>query len=213
MKTHFTILLVIVTTVVQSQSFYLKTGAGYSFSAAAQNQGINSSELYIRQTDPVAGHYVSSLANHYSEVKGSLGAGLTVNGAVGVEPGDNIGVEIRFEYIHGKRYESSTYNADIVDRVIEHSSTSTFLRHANSFQVVPLLRFFPDADGLRPYLAAGPVFATAKVIEEQLYLSNYEGDNFQSFQKAIYTDGVTLGVAGAAGVETRLTDRVSIFAE
>lgn len=198
----------------RAQSFYMKFGGGYAFPSAATPIGENSSQTYLRETDPETGYYVPAIIQTSDEVNGSFNSGITSALTIGYTFPSNIGLEVSLGYVHGRKYEATSENYDMLDDAILNYSRSTTSHYSRSSYVSPAFTLsLADEKKLRPYLQAGVVIATSKIYSATEGTSNYDGDPENVNREEEYSDGLSFGLRGGVGLELRLRSKLALFAE
>ncbi len=208
------IILIVCCSSAHAQSFYIKFGAGMAFPSAATPMGENSSQTYLKETDPETGFYVPAIILTKDEVTGSFNSGITSALTFGYTFPSNMGLEVSVGYVHGRKYKSTSENFDKLDDLIVNSSRSTIINYSRSAYVSPVFTLTAgDHRKLRPYLLAGIVIATSKIYSGMDGTSNYDGDPGNVTRKEEYSGGLSFGLRGGAGIELRLQPNLALFAE
>lgn len=185
-----------------------------AFPSAATSMGENSSQTYLKETDPETGFYVPAIILTKDEVTGSFNSGITSALTFGYTFPSNMGLEVSVGYVHGRKYKSTSENFDKLDDLIVNSSRSTTISYSRSAYVSPVFTLTAGDDRkLRPYLLAGIVIATSKIYSGMDGTSNYDGDPGNVTRKEEYSGGLSFGLRGGAGIELRLQPNLALFAE
>lgn len=197
-----------------AQSFYIKFGGGYAFPSATTPIGENSSQTYLKETDPETGYYIPAIIRTKDEVNGSFNSGITSALTLGYIFPSNMGLEVSFGYVHGRKYEATSENYDMLDDAILNYSRLTTTHYSRSSYVSPAFTLtVGDERKLRPYLLAGIVIATSKINSGTESTSNYDGDAENINREEEYSDGLSFGLRGGVALEVRLSSKLAFFAE
>lgn len=208
------IILTVCSSFAHAQTIYIKPGAGFAFPFANSPIGENTSQTYLRETDPETGYYVPAIIQSSSEVNGSFNSGITSSLTLGYTFPSNIGVEVSIGYVHGRKYETTSQNTDMLDDVVLFHSRSTTTTHAGSSYVSPAFTLtVNDGRKLRPYLLAGVVLATSTIDIKTESTSDYSGDPENVSREEKYSGGLAFGLRGGLGLELRLKPKLALFAE
>ncbi len=208
------VILLVCCSLAHAQSFYIKFGAGMAFPSAATPMGENTSQTYLKETDPETGFYVPAIILRNDEVSGSFNSGITSALSFGYTFSSNMGLEISIGYVHGRKYKSTSENFDKLDDALLNYSRSTTTQYSRSAYISPAFTIIvSDEKKLRPYLLAGIVMATSKIYSSLEGTSNYDGDPGNVTRSEEYSGGLTFGLRGGAGIELRIRPKLALYAE
>lgn len=208
-----TLILTGLSCLVHAQSFYLKFGGGYSFPLASYPIGSNSTYTYLRETDPETGFYIPASITTHIEVTGSYNSGMASTVAFGYTFSSNMSLEINMGYVHGRKYTVTSDNMDVLDDVVEKASKNSTEYHSRNAYIAPSFVLTTDERTLRPYVSAGVVLAIVTVNEKNDRRSDYNFDSGTSSREEKYSGGLSVGLRGAAGVDLKLNQKLSLFSE
>src|SRR5690349_1375831 len=121
------------------QGLYLKFGGGYAVPMGSQ------SLMEDRDITEVVGQ-PTVVTSTTSVVKGSYGAGIVINGAVGYKFSPFIGVDLNLFYQLGKEFEA-TSTTEI--QAVYVNATKT--KKSTGFFIAPTMMFMAGTDKVRPY--------------------------------------------------------------
>ncbi len=216
MKKPFTFLLLMtVHYAANSQSFYTKVSAGYAFPLAAEMIGYNYTGIFMEEIDPVNGNVVVGSIQKEESLEGSFSTGFSASAAVGYRFTDIVGLEINGSYFLGSEYKSSQLFQYILDDELTREYRTTYARSVRGFTVSPALRTdIPAGDGrLKPFLTVGPSVGWFTGTYEYNDISNIGGELSSQKAKEKYSGGVALGIRSSLGIELKVNETISFFAE
>lgn len=193
---------------------YFKIGGGYAFPLATYSMGTDVKQLYLRETDPETGNYIPSYIDETVAVNGSYSSGFSASLTIGYPINEIIGIEINGQYIHGKKYRTTSISEDIIDDEVVFFSRGKATSRANVMLISPSLVLTAPGNKLRPYISGGVVFAIAKLENEHTTTSNdleFEPAKFIVHEK--HTGGISIGLRGCVGMDFKFTESLSLFSE
>ena len=195
------------------QSFYLKLGGGYSFPLAPSVLGKNELVIYQRETNPETGFYEPSHQITEEEVTGSFNSGVVTTAAFGYVFSSKMGLELSMGYMFGEKYEAVSENKEMLDGEVTHEGKLSWSWHAANAFVAPAFMLTAGEGILRPYLAAGPVFAFARIDEKFRNHSDFDVNPVPTVRYEKYSGGVSVGLRGTAGLDIQLSEALCLFSE
>ncbi len=209
------LLLTSLSSLVYSQSFYLKLGGGYSFPATSNVIGTDRLVLSILHTDPETGFWIPSSAQAETIVTGSYNSGVVSSFTFGFMFSSIIGVEVNTGYVHGKRYVTIDERREILDEVVLATGKSTMEMSSTNFYVSPSLVLTTNVGRLiKPYALAGVVLASTNIDHSFRRQSDLSTDQFRNERREeSYRGGMTVGLRGGAGIDIKIGERWSLFSE
>lgn len=212
-KTFVVVLFIASLHNAKSQSLFFKLGAGYAFPLGSEYIGEDHTSIYLKETNPQSGNLVPALISTNKVVKGTYNSGVMASGSFGLLFSDNIGLEVGLAYTHGKKIRTTSLHQDIIDdNVINMSGESTTVDVKN-FIITPSVRFTTTEDRLiKPFVTAGPAIGLVNVKSGYQRVSDYD-DEQSSVRHEKYSGGISIGFRSAAGVDLKLSDRLSVYTE
>jgi hypothetical protein len=184
------------------QGLYLKFGGGYAVPMGSQ------SLMEPQNITQVVGN-TTIVTTTTSVVKGSYGAGVVINGAVGYKFSPFIGIDLNLFYQLGKEYEgTSTTEAGGT------TGTAVQTKKSEGFFLAPTMMFMAGTEKVRPYAVVGIITGMVNLIDE----SNIHVDNIRDlpldYTLVQETKGdLAFGFRGGIGVDINLSSRLSLYAE
>jgi hypothetical protein len=200
-----TILILTLSFQSYSQGIYLRAGDGYGLPIATSSLG----EKILRTSVSDANGTVYT--NSLQVVKGSFGAGMNFNFAVGYKFNENFIIEINTQYLLGKKYtESDNYsNTSTGNTYVDNDN---IVSSAKAFLLNPAFVFSAGFGKAAPYGRFGIVLGSPKVTGVESYY--YDGDGISTRdRKWEYTKGLSIGFQGAIGMNWELSEKLDIFTE
>jgi hypothetical protein len=184
-----------------AQGLYVNAGAGYGFPASPYLMAENMDYYWD-------GEYGT---RNYEIVKGSgsFGKGMQVGAIVGFMFNLHIGAELGTSYLLGGNIENKyEWNNDTSSSIYEYTMSAKMLRFT------PALKMTIGNGNIKPYMRTGLVMGVAGKIIHTGKTTNTDifGTETYEIEKEL-TNGISLGFAGALGVDFMLSDNISLFAE
>lgn len=190
------------------------TAAAAALAMAAATAPAQAREMYVRGSLGAAGSWAGEATTEswyfsdslsvrtVSEV--SMGRGVGLDAAVGVQLAGNLYGEIAVGYQSGLPFESrTTFNS------ATSASTKTRSVRGDMLRLTPALMFTADVASLKPFARLGMVIAVPKVTDTADSSDDYE----RTIEEVELTGGPTIGLAGALGIEYSLGGKLAVAAE
>lgn len=196
-----------------AQSF--KISAGYGFPWISQQVGTNTSTTSTTTLDPGTNTESQRIVYTSENVKGSYAAGWNIGGAYIYEISKNLSLELGINYVLGRKYTTeSAYteiNADVVRNFHHESETSK----SRAFQFAPMLKYmvYDRRRPVTPYFFAGPVLSKVSFDRDLKRYVEESGAVSTESRTTKFKGGISVGVRGGAGVNVKLTKKMSFFSE
>lgn len=195
-----------------AQGIYFELNTGYSLSAAPMDFGSNSIENVTNDSYNLEKTIIS----------GSLGKGFELGLKVGYKFSENIGIDLKADYLIGAKYEfedSYNYTTDLGgDTYVENESTIGDFS-ANMFRINPALVFELPQSKMKPYARLGVVLGMGQLKGNytESYSESYSGGfDFSTTSseevKSILNGGLSIGSSAEIGVQIGLSDKLSLLA-
>jgi outer membrane protein W len=139
-----------------------------------------------------------------SGIEGSLGKGISFNGAFGFMFTPNLGVELNASYLLGDKMKKQ----ETIAGETTHYSVS-----ANMFSLAPSLIFMAEAKNLNPYIKMGMLVTKGSITTD--YTSHYDFSSgpYNASSKDIQFGGNALGVQASVGFSYKIIGNLSLFSE
>jgi opacity protein-like surface antigen len=184
------------------QGLYVKVGGGYALPMGSQ------SLIEPTTATEIVGN-ASIVTSTTTVVKGSYGAGIVINGAVGYKFSPFIGLDLNLCYQIGKEFEGTTKLTDGFGATFMIKET----QKSQGIFAAPTLMFMAGTEGVRPYGVVGVILGSVKLEENTTSLFD-DGDVpvNSSFKRETKGD-LAFGFRGGIGVDINISDRFSVFAE
>ncbi len=187
---------------------YAKFYAGYSMPLAGATFVDPSSSLYSVMVYPIYEYGRVESNATYTQHPFSLGQGIDIKGAIGLNFTDNLGAEVDFGFLMGSKIEATqTSKVTIVGVLINSEEKYTY--QANMMQLAPMLVLNTDMDVLNLFMKFGPVINTG--VLNGSYFSNLNGQTTQRDVK--FTGGFSVGMSSVLGASIQIMDNISLFGE
>ena len=187
---------------------FAKFYAGYSMPMAGATFVDPSSSLYSVMVYPTYDYERVESNATYTQHPFSLGQGIDIKGAIGMNLTDNIGAEVDFGFLMGSKIEASqTSKVTIVGILVNSEERYTY--QANMLQLAPMLVFNTDMDVANLFMKFGPVINTG--VLNGSYFSSINGQTTEREVK--FTGGLSVGMSSALGASLRIMDNISLFGE
>jgi hypothetical protein len=184
------------------QGLYLKFGGGYAVPMGSQSlmEPANITQVVGNST---------VVTTKTSVVKGSYGAGIVINGAVGYKFSPFIGIDLNFFYQLGKEYEgTSTTQAGTV------VGTAVQAKKSTGFFVAPTMMFMAGTENVRPYALAGVITGKVNLRDESnIHVDNLRDDPLDYTLVEETKGDLAFGFRGGIGVDINISPTLSFFAE
>ncbi len=202
MKKIFTLLAAtIILGTSYGQGLYVKIGGGYALPMGSQ------SLMEPTNITQVTGN-TTVVTTTTSVVKGSYGAGIVINGAVGYKFSPFIGIDLNLFYQLGKEYEGTTTTQAGIT-----TGTLVQTKKSSGFFVAPTVMFMAGTEKVRPYALVGVITGKINLEDE----SNVHIDNRDiplDYTLVEETKGdLAFGFRGGVGVDINLSSNLSLYAE
>ncbi len=187
---------------------YAKFYAGYSAPLAGMAMLDPSSSVYSVMVYPMDNYDIVESNATYKQHFVSLGQGIEIKGALGMDLTDNLGAEVDFGFLMGDKIEAS-HNSKMTIGGILLNSSETFSYQASMVQIAPMVVLHSDVNFANLFVKFGPVMNTG-VIKGNYFSQN----NFQTVEREVkFTGGLSIGMTSTLGASIDLTDNLSLFAE
>lgn len=195
-KQLFTILALVCLISPAFSQFYIRGNVGYNLPANSQQIGSEDTYSYngTAEVDKTKGIY------------GSFGSGVSAHLAVGGTISGNLGYDVEFGYLLGKKYTGKSTYEYFGD--VDRDKTTMYSR---SFQFAPSLSFTAGTGSIQPYTRIGPVLAITKLTGENNSFDTY--NNSTETMEIELTGGLSVGFKGALGVTFNADKNLQFFAE
>ena len=198
------------TKVNDSQKFYVRISAGYSFESGKtefNNADPNGLTGIMQSTDVTVSADGSTV--NVKSLNGTAGAGVKANLTAGYMFNPYIGAELGISYFHGDKTMIGRLRSPQVV-----SEENTYLR---GFDVAPGIFLTPNFKTVNPYARMGLIVPIAGklTIETMARKPNGggAGTDLMVAAKSEVTAQFSVGYFGALGVNYPITDNLSIFGE
>lgn len=198
------------TKVNDSQKFYVRISAGYSFESGKtefNNADPNGLTGIMQSTDVTVSADGSTV--NVKSLNGTAGAGVKANLTAGYMFNPYIGAELGISYFHGDKTMIGRLRSPQVV-----SEENTYLR---GFDVAPGIFLTPNFKTVNPYARMGLIVPVAGklTIETMARKPNGggAGTDLMVAAKSEVTAQFSVGYFGALGVNYPITDNLSIFGE
>jgi hypothetical protein len=205
MKTFsLSLCLILSISIAHAQKVYFKLGGGYALPVASQTIGMNYYEHYNSSTED---YTVTEEA-----VTGSFGAGVHIQGGVGVMFSKHLGFDLNFEYLNGKSHEQ-TYRR--TNSNVSGKDETVHKMQASAIYLNPSFLITAGTGTVAPYGRIGIVIASPKLKSETSEFNNVNSsvDPYTSSTEWKYKKGTALGFQGAVGVNFAINNNFDIYAE
>jgi len=202
MQIRITCLLIFLAAAAHGQGLYVKVGGGYAIPSGSQNLFTTGS------TTQVVGNF-TTVTTKSEAVKGSYGAGINFNAAVGYKFSPFIGLDLNLSYLMGKSFEGtstiSTQNGD---------ATLNETQESSGFFVSPALMFMAGTEKVRPYAIAGVIMGSLNREDKSAIQTDLlRGDPIQ-YELVSETKGdMAFGFRGGMGVDFNINNNTSLYLE
>ena len=185
LRKFFMVVVTFISTVIiaNAQGAYVNVDVGYNLSAGSAVLGTNET------------------TSNEEIVKGSFGKGISFGLGVGYMFNENVGAEIGFSYLSGSKFEFTDNDG---------TTSSTTEAKGKMMRITPALKV-TAGESIKPYAKFGVVIGMAPKIEAEETGSTGFGGSFTSTDEL--SGGMAIGLMGAAGVDFKLSDMISIFVE
>lgn len=194
--------------------FYIKVAGGYSFAVPGHPIGTNESDVDRLVTDPETGYYVPGLIeSRAKEVRGSYNSGIAPMATVGYQFQSNIGIELGAGYVFGKEYVTHDDFSEFLDGELQRQRSTVRTTDAKNLFISPGIVVTTSTPQLRPFVSVGMIMAFPKTRESVAFNSTYDVDYGTTLQEYEYSGGTAIGLRGGAGLDYKLNDKLSLFAE
>lgn len=201
----FTLLFLMATVISFSQGIYLRAGGGYGLPIATSSLG--QKDLRTSVTD--ANGTVNT--NSLESVKGSYGAGMNFNFALGYKFNENFIFELNTQYLLGRKYTTSN-NYSSTGTGYSYVDLDNTVTSAKALYLNPSFVFSAGFGKAAPYGRFGLVVGLPKVTSEQS--TYYDGDGIDARDQIWeYSKGISFGFQGAIGMNWELSEKLDIFTE
>jgi hypothetical protein len=179
------VLIIVITNTVSAQSFYTSINAGYGFMVSGMNG--YGADMFNKKTDE-KGRYREA-------IDFSLGEGIYFGLDLGYKITEHIGAEIGLSYLKGEIYNFETSD---LETVFDERSI-----RGEIYRINPSLVISATEAMFTPFAKFGVVFGFGTI--NHTYKA---GTNEQDFKAS---EGMSIGVSGALGVEFKFLDNFSCF--
>jgi opacity protein-like surface antigen len=165
------------------QGLYVNVGAGYNLSAGSQVLGYNTTD------------------SDFEIVKGSFGKGVSFGLGLGYMFGEHVGAELAFSYLSGAKFEFTDDDGTF---------SGTTEAKGKMMRLTPALKI-TAGESFKPYAKFGLVVGIAPKIDVEGEETGPFGSSSTSEDKL--SGGMSLGFMGAAGVDIKVSEMLSVFIE
>jgi len=188
-----------------SQGIYLRAGGGYGLPIATGSLG----EKLLRTSVSDANSTVNT--NSLEAVKGSFGAGMNFNFAVGYKFNENFIFELNTQYLLGRKYtESDNYSSTSPGS--SYVDNDNIVTSAKALLLNPSFVFSAGFGKAAPYGRFGVVLGSPKVTGVESIYDDGDGISTRDL-KWEYSKGFSIGFQGAIGMNWELSEKLDIFTE
>jgi hypothetical protein len=198
-------LLFVLTGTIFSQGIYLRAGTGYSLPVATTTFG----QMHLQVYDASGTTVINS--NSSESIKGSLGAGMNFNFALGYKFNENFIFDLNVQYLIGNKIvtgDKYSYFYPDTSGVDNYTKTTS----AKGFLFNPAVIFSAGFGKAAPYGRFGVVVASPSITESEA--SYYDLDGISQYERIwVYSKGMALGYSAAVGMNWKLTDKLDIYTE
>ena len=213
--------VLICSSTLYSQGFYLTAGGGYAFTMNGQTGWeMSSTEEYIN--DNVNNLYSSTFTNE--SVPLSYGKGLNFDVAIGYKFNEFIAGEIGFSYLLGGKTtieEQRTVKNIYSTHTTETNFKKTATRYSQMFRLIPSVILSPNFEVFNPYLKVGAVLGFGSIYYEETSESTIKSSQpitppippTTSALSSTSNGGMAFGFQGAFGLEYKMWDAISLIGE
>jgi len=206
--------LLISSTGIFAQNFYISANVGYSFPMNGQRTGFNNT--HQESINDYVGN-TTSFSTTYESVNFSLGKGFNFGGAVGFEFNDYLGVELGLDYLLGGKNtaESTSKHTEILQTSTNvYTFNTTNSSYSRMFRVIPRLVISPNFEKINPYIKIGVVLGFGSFYSDYDSESTTSGTSNQTQSTSRKSSGgMALGFNSSFGVNYYLSDKMSVFGE
>jgi outer membrane protein with beta-barrel domain len=190
-----------------AQNFYLGLGLGIGLNASSQTIG----------DDYTSTSTGSSLTTTDQNVKGSFGAGMNYGGMVGYKISEHVSAELGVSYLSGSAIQITSNTTDVGN----YSVSSTRNMTGSMLRIIPSVKISGKQNIFTPYIRMGLVIG----LSPSVTITNDSTDSYTNiFQTPPTTDtvisqttklsgGISIGFMGALGLNYKLSNVISIYAE
>lgn len=197
-------------TIDDSQKFYFRVSAGYSFESGKtefNNADPNGLTGIMQSTDVTVSADGSSV--NVKSLNGTVGAGVKANLTAGYMFNPYIGAEIGVSYFHGDK--------TMIGRLRSPQAISEENTYLRGVDVAPGIFLTPNFKTLNPYARMGVIVPVAGklTIETMATKPNGAGagTDLMVEAKSEVTARFSVGYFGALGINYPINDNLSIFGE
>lgn len=194
--------LVLLSTLSFCQGLYVKAGGGYAFPMASQSLFESSSTVYTANN-----RQGTTATNTTQDTRGSYGAGITFNAAVGYKFSPFIGLDLNLNYLSGNKIENTALQSSANGSLSLTSTTQSM-----GFFVSPTVLFMAGSEKIRPYGLVGVTAGSVKLTDTQKIISTI-GDGGTASITSKTTGNIAVGMRGGIGVDINIASKFSIYAE
>lgn len=196
-------------TIDNSQQFYVRVSAGYSFESGKtefNNADPNGLTGIMQSTDVTVG---ADGSVNVKSLNGTVGAGVKANLTIGYMFNPYIGAELGVSYFHGDKTLIGRLRSPQVA-----SEENTYLR---GFDVAPGIFLTPNFKTINPYARMGVIIPIAGELNIKTRAKQANGGgsgtDIMVEAKSEVKARFSVGYFGAVGVNYPINDNLSIFAE
>lgn len=194
--------LILLSGYAHGQGLYVKVGGGYAIPTGSQNlfEPVDITSVVVNTT---------TVTSKTTAVKGSYGAGININGAVGYKFSPFIGIDLNISYQIGKEFQGTssltTANGTIT---IDETQQSTGLF------VSPTLMFMAGTENVRPYAVAGVIMGSMKVTDNLSGTSSATrtGTTISELERESKGE-MAFGFRGGMGIDFNINTQFSVYVE
>lgn len=197
---NIVLFVILLTSGLFSQSFYIKLGSGYGIPLSTQT-------IYDYSFRVTNGS--STLVQNRKAKEYSFGNGIYLGGTVGYMINRNIGVDLDFQYLRGS---SVTYNGDYG---YNRDNTYAYENYANALMIIPSVMLKTELGFLKPYFKAGPVLGFPSITKKTTssYPSTLPPGTALVYQELLDNGGIAIGFNAVLGVSAEVLKNTDVFFE
>lgn len=188
-----------------AQGFYIKAAGGYAFPLAQQEV----LQELTYHSELVGNNTVTTQKT--GSVKGSYGAGTSLNLSFGYKFSPFIGFDLNLNYLRGQAYKATSSSTSS-----SSSTTATINQETSNEQgvlVSPAMIFMAGTGSVRPYATAGAIVGLTKLVDRStlVYVVEKQESTLESEEET--TGDISIGFRGGIGLEFILSKRIGFFTE
>jgi hypothetical protein len=200
------ILFTMLSATLPAQSIYFRAGTGYGLPIATVSIG----EMHSR-SDLVT-NSGTTYNNSVKSVKASYGSGLDFNFAFGYRLNQNFIIDLNFQYLVGRKYETGSTYGYIAGNNGSYADNDVTTASAKGLLINPSVIFSAGFGKAAPYARFGLIGGAPTVTStSEIY---YNGDGVDSIiTRGEYTKGLAFGFQSAVGMNWKISEKIDLFTE